>query len=233
MISESEAAAYRTGTGTAERTRWLAGVLAARVLPGGRALEIGAGGLADYLGAICVEPEPALWPACGGRVVGGAPNRLPVCSAGLDTVVASATRLLRGPDVFAEIARVLRPGGAFRCVLPRADAPVTDPIGKILAPMRAALRPASRGSGRDALAASAAAAGLRADIAALEPYSYRQAPAGEATDLRNRASSLLWSVGDETWLQVVVPAIAALEALPCPDRAITRYAYWELLTARR
>lgn len=99
--------------------------------------------------------------------------------------------------------------------------------------MRAALRPDSPAAEKNRVVAYSVQAGLRVSVTPLDPYPYRQAPSREAADLRNRATSILWSVGDRIWDLVVAPTIVALEALPDPGRAITRYAVWELLTATR
>lgn len=93
-LSPTEAAGYRTGAGTAERTRWLAGAFGKRLRAGDRVIELGAGGLAGHLSAVCVEAEPALLAVAIGPTVRGAPERLPMRSGALDAVVATTARLL-------------------------------------------------------------------------------------------------------------------------------------------
>jgi SAM-dependent methyltransferase len=81
-----------------------------------------------------------------------------------------------------------------------------------------------------AIMAGCARLGLATHTERLPPHGYLQSPAGEARDIANRATSLLWGVTDATWAEVVVPALDALLSLPDPERPMTRYARYSLTT---
>jgi hypothetical protein len=60
-----------------------------------------------------------------------------------------------------------------------------------------------------------------------------QTPAEQAGRIAARSFSSLWDVPDDRWAAVVEPAIAALRALPEPDRPRERRTDYELLVFDR
>jgi hypothetical protein len=96
-----------------------------------------------------------------------------------------------------------------------------DEIDRILEPMGEALRP--RRDGPEHLIALAPRAGLRlVEHATTEGGVWHSSPNAQADQIEKRSWSTLWDVPDDVWAEVVVPAIAALRALPDADRPRAR-----------
>lgn len=127
--------------GGADPIRWLLSPLvdARRILE----LPCGRGGLGTELGSRWVGVDP-----CARRTptVRGLPTAVPVRENGVDAVltVLALPRLPALDEVFAEVRRVLEPGGSFVALVPSASV-------RSLAELRyaAALRPVRRGRWRN------------------------------------------------------------------------------------
>ena len=230
MVSGSEAAAYWLGSSIYERSRWFVDQMRERLPNLTRVVELGAGGLASHLGGVCIEDDHELARTAACRTVLARGEKLPLASHAVPLLVTSSTRVLGRPGAMAEVARVLTDDGVLLCFLPQPTPGSTDTIRAILGPMRRNLRRSPPGAVREDLVAEASAAGLLCRVEALDPHPYQQTPRQEAQDLRQAASSVLWSVSEESWRRHIAPAIRALERLPAPDMPRTRYAYWDLLT---
>jgi SAM-dependent methyltransferase len=154
----------------------------------------------------------------GARVVLGDARRLPIASATVAGVLFVWVLHLAGdiPAAFAESARVLRPGGR---VVALHDGPESTPTDMdaalaLLAPLRD-VRP----DRTEALAAAAHTAGLTTvHLGPTDPYPMAHSPAELADRIDQRVWSYLWRVDDATWQSHVRPAVAALRALPDPER---------------
>ena len=168
-------------------------------------------------------------PRLGGLAVQGDARCLPFRDASFEQAY-SVWLLHHVGDIRAalrEVARVLRPDGRYLVVPAGADplgAP--DPANEIARGMqRRVLGPkADRCAGNaNDLPDLAPAAGLRvAGVYPLEPHSYEESPETLARAIEERAFAYLWDVDEETWRREVEPAIAAIRALPDPDRPVTR-----------
>jgi SAM-dependent methyltransferase len=118
----------------------------------------------------------------------------------------------------AEAARVLRPGGRLLAVhgVPLRE-PADDDLGSALAPL-AGLRDA-RPDTAGAVEEAAVAASLRPVATGwIAPVSFADAPNTFAEGIEQRLWSYLWDVDEPTWDAVVAPVVAALRALPEPER---------------
>ncbi len=113
----------------------------------------------------------------------------------------TAANLSAGPDPANEIARAL----ARRIRGPDAD----------------------RWTGTaDDLPDLAPAAGLRvAAVHPFEPHSYEESPENLARAIERRGFSYLTGVDGDTWKREVEPAVAAIRALPDPERPVKRWSH--------
>jgi SAM-dependent methyltransferase len=144
---------------------------------------------------------------------------LPVRSSGVANVLFVWVLHLVGDaaEALAEAARVLQPGGRVIAVHARPRADHTD-ISGALAALDAGPRRA-RPDTDEALAAAATAAGLMAiHNGPSQPYPLSQSPNEVAELIEQRVWSYLWRLDNAQWQALVVPALAALRALPEPDR---------------
>ncbi|MFD5325735.1 class I SAM-dependent methyltransferase [Streptomyces sp. NPDC127092] len=156
----------------------------------------------------------------GARVAVGDAGRLPVRTASV-TQAVSTWLLHAGPDpraVFAEVARVLRPGGRYLVIPARGMRP-TDDIGRIVGELEDRLDPG--GTRQDApglLEPIAAAHGLRYEGRASErPAVFRVSPDQMARSIGGgRLFTGAWQVREED-LDLVAEACARLRALPDPE----------------
>ena len=203
--------------------------IAPLLLPG-RTLEVGVGtgvvasGLrqrgVDILGVdISAAMLSRAYARLGPRVVLGDAHAQPFATASVHNVVLVWVLHLVGDPaaVLAEAARVLVPGG--RVVVLHGRARGQAAIDEVLAPLRDLL-PARPDDWPDLLAASERAGLTVAHRGRTTEYPMAQAPAEVADLLEQRVWSWLWSIDDTGWQERVVPAIAALRAMPEPDRPL-------------
>jgi SAM-dependent methyltransferase len=155
----------------------------------------------------------------GPRVAVGDARRLPVRSSGVANVLFVWALHLVG-DVtaaLAEAARVVPAGGRVIALHGAPQAEHTD-ISVALAPIDSGPRRA-RPDTDDALAAAATAARLTLiHNGPTRPYSLSQTPNEVADLIEERVWSYLWRLDEVQWQARVVPALAAVRALPEPDR---------------
>ena len=145
---------------------------------------------------------------------------LPVASGVVDNVLFVAALHAIGdvPGAVAEAARVLRPGGRLVAVhgVP-LRVPADDDVARAVVPLTGL-----RDFRSDTVAALDEAAAARS----LEPVGTAgvgrtdraDTPNGVADSIERRLWSYLWHVDEPTWQAVVAPVVAALRALPEPDR---------------
>jgi SAM-dependent methyltransferase len=131
----------------------------------------------------------------------------------------------------AEARRVVCPGGRVIAISGYAD-PVADDIDPIFRGFDQELRP-ERLTHSDRVLAAARAAGLVQEHAGSAVVSFRTTPNELADAVEQRMYAPLWDLDEERWRTTVVPAVAALRALPEPDRARQRAASHPMWVWRR
>ncbi|MGE5831184.1 MAG: class I SAM-dependent methyltransferase [Micromonosporaceae bacterium] len=155
----------------------------------------------------------------GARVAVGDARRLPVRSAGVANVLFVWALHVVG-DVTAALAEASRvvPGGGRVIALHGAPRPDHTDISDALAPIDAGPRRV-RTDTDEALATAGAAAGLTLiHNGPTLPYPLSRSPNQVAELIEERVWSYLWRLDGAQWQARVVPALAALRALPEPDR---------------
>lgn len=170
-----------------------------------------------------------------GRVAAGDAGRLPVRDGSVDAVVLVHVLHLVADvaAVMAESARVVRTGGPVvaSTVLRPGDYP-RDAITDIVLPIMERYRPATDAT--EFIAEQAVAAGL--DEINVHPATdeiQRQTPNEIAEAIETRLWAWTWDVPAAEWESAIVPAVAALRALPTPDAHRERTIRRQLLVARR
>jgi ubiquinone/menaquinone biosynthesis C-methylase UbiE len=145
---------------------------------------------------------------------------LPIASGSVDNVLFVAALHAIGdvPGAVAEAARVLRPGGRLIAVhgVPQR-VPADDDVARALVPLTGL---------RDFRSDTVAALDEAAADWSLEPVatawvahaSFADTPNAVADSIERRLWSYLWYVNELTWEAVVAPVVAALRALPEPNR---------------
>ncbi|HET6950951.1 MAG TPA: class I SAM-dependent methyltransferase [Acidimicrobiales bacterium] len=226
------AARYDDTRGGLDRGRYLGAEIAPHLAPG-PVLEIGVGTGAIALPLIELGHPvvgvdlslPMLRQAqgrLGARVAQADGYHLPVgAGAVANVVVVWVLQLV--PDVagmLAEAARVVAPGGRV-VIVPSGGQWDPDPMGDIFMSVAQALRP-SRDRPRQLMAAAPGAGLAVVGHHATTPRAQTQSPEQLARLFEGRVWSMLWDVPDDRWAAVVEPAIAALRALPEPDRSRRR-----------
>jgi SAM-dependent methyltransferase len=238
---------YDETRGGIERGGSLAAVIAPHLRPGGLVAEVGVGTGAVALplaerGHAVVGFDlslPMLRHAhgrLGPQVANADGYRLPVRSGAVANVVIVWVLHLV-PDVsafLAEVARVLAPGGRL-ATIPAGSQTETGEIAEIVRAMHRELtdhRP--RSDAPDAVVAAAEQAGLATvDRATTTTGAHAESPAEQALRIETRTFASLWDLPADRWAATVEPAIAALRALPDPDRPRQRRADYELLVFER
>jgi SAM-dependent methyltransferase len=123
------------------------------------------------------------------------------------------------PDIGAfltSVGEVVAPRGRL-VIVPAGMQTDRDEIDGVVRPMAEVLRP--QRDGPDQLAALAEGADLRVvEQATTGDGVWSISPAEQADQIEARSWSMLWDLPDDVWEAVVVPTIAALRALPEPDR---------------
>jgi SAM-dependent methyltransferase len=145
---------------------------------------------------------------------------LPVASGSVDNVLFVAALHAIGdvPGAVAEAVRVLRPGGRLIAVhgVP-LRVPPDDDVARAVVPL-AGLRD-FRADTVAALDEAAATTSLeRVGTTWVAGASRADTPNGVADCIERRLWSFLWAVDELTWETMVAPVVAALRALPEPDR---------------
>jgi SAM-dependent methyltransferase len=129
--------------------------------------------------------------------------------------------------VLAECARVLRPAGRFVTVI---GGPIEDPndeLAAVTVPLQA-LR--TQQDAPTPLVQRAGEAGLAlVTDTTTPPLASQHSPAELAEFVEQRVFSPLWDLDAATWDAVVAPVIAALRALPDPERPRHQSTRWRLL----
>jgi SAM-dependent methyltransferase len=233
---DKDADDYDAYHGGLERGRKAAEDLSPHLLPG-PVLDIGLGtGLVDVglteLGhsvlGLDVAPQMAARAESrlNGRVVVGNGQHLPFTSGSLPNVImVHVLHVVDDMDsVLAETARVLAPGGRLVTV---HGVPVAEPDDLVGAESPLNVLKPQVPDTPERLADAAAKVGLRVlEEASVNPYEIDLTPNQYADSIAGRVWSYLKDVGDEDWQRLVVPVVAALRALPDPDRE--RHQVWRV-----
>jgi len=153
----------------------------------------------------------------GSRIARADAHDLPVPASAVDTAyLVWVLHLVAEPDqVIAECARVLRPSGRIVVVTGRPRTQAED-MGGYEAVLDG-LREGRRDTG-GAVIQWATAAGLELVTRRELEDEHPASPAEYADVIEHRTFSFLWDLDDETWANVVQPAIDGLRALPEPTR---------------
>lgn len=128
--------------------------------------------------------------------------------------------------VMTEVARVLRPGGRW-VVVPAGGAPEPgddDPITRLTADLERRLHGGVEPGPRPSparLAGLAGPAGLIVEALHPAPRAlHEESPAQHALNLERRVYSMCWDLDDDGYTREVAPVVAALRALPDPERPL-------------
>lgn len=134
------------------------------------------------------------------------------------------------PDVgafLASVGGVVAPGGRL-VVVPAGMQTEHDEIERVVRPMAEVLRP--QRDGPDHLVALAEGADLRVvERTTTGDGVWSISPAEHADQIAARSWSMLWDLPDDVWDEVVAPTIAALRALPEPDRRRDRTGHCDVV----
>jgi SAM-dependent methyltransferase len=222
------AADYDATRGGRERARRIAAGVAPWLRPG-LVVEVGVGtGLIarelhdrghGIVGVDLSLPMLARAHAClGSRIAVGDGYRLPLRRRSApNALIVWVTQLV--PDVgafLASVGEVVAPGGRL-VVVPAGLRTDRDEIERVVRPMAEVLRP--QRDGPDQLVELAERANLRVvEHITTGDGVWRVSPTEQAEELEARSWSMLWDLPRDVWDEHVVPTIAALRALPEPDR---------------
>jgi SAM-dependent methyltransferase len=165
----------------------------------------------------------------GSAVAVGDGYRLPLRRRSVPNALAVwVTQLV--PDVggfLAAIGAVVAPGGRV-VVVPAGSENRPDDIEGIIRPMGEALRP--KRDRPDQIAALAGPAGLRVvETTTTGNGVWHTSPSEQADEIEARSWSTLWDLPDGVWDAVVAPAVAALRALPEPERRRDRTGHFDVV----
>lgn len=230
MSFEREAAHYDAARGGEERGAAFARDLHPLFSQSGPVLEVGVGTGVVALGlqslgrpVVGIDIAPAMAARArariGQRVALADATVLPLADASVaDAYSVWVLHLVDIPAVIGEVLRVLVPGGRY-VVSGGNDRRVATDIAQVESALFERLRdgPPPDEPGR------VIEAGERVGFALVErargvPQEFEQSPNGRADHIARRGSSILFDVDNTTWNDVVEPAIAAMRALPEPDR---------------
>jgi SAM-dependent methyltransferase len=166
-----------------------------------------------------------------GRVVQGDVLAPPFRPGAAAAVVAVHVLHLVGdlPAAVRAAAALLRPAGRLLVSGIVGNRQSDDELAAIDHDVAERLRPIPSPSG-DEIVEAARAGGLSLVHDGHMPRrQFRQSPSSAAELLESRAWSWCWELPDDVWDAEVVPAIAALRALPEPDRPRPRWIEWHYL----
>jgi ubiquinone/menaquinone biosynthesis C-methylase UbiE len=122
----------------------------------------------------------------------------------------------------AEARRVLSPGGRL-VVVPASNRPRGDAIGNLMYAMQTRLLgERSQKGGVDELLELAGRCGFTPAGRHELIQSYEHAPEAMAREIETRNFSSLQDVNEQQWREIVLPTVAALRALPDPEKPIER-----------
>jgi ubiquinone/menaquinone biosynthesis C-methylase UbiE len=122
----------------------------------------------------------------------------------------------------AEVRRVLRPDGRL-VVVPASNRPRGDAIGNLMYAMQTQLLgERSQKGGVDELLELTGRCGFAPAGRRELVQSYQHAPAVMAREIETRNFSSLQDVDEQQWREIVLPTVAALRALPDPEKPIER-----------
>jgi SAM-dependent methyltransferase len=162
---------------------------------------------------------------------------LPFASASVDDAYSVwVLHLVADPAaVLSEVMRVLRPGGRYVTELTSIYDREHDDIALILREMDLQLRGGQLP--RDdpkRIVALAERAGFRlVDIIERSTDVYLESPLEATAGIERRSFSKLWDLDVDRWQTIVVPALAALHALPEPQRHRERHAVHEIIVLEK
>ena len=162
--------------------------------------------------------------------------RLPVKDAALHQAYSVWVLHLVGdqPEVLAEVARILSPGGRY-VVAPGHLARPEDEMGTMLWDLDRLLDPDDRrvdDAGR--LRSLAPGAGLSVVEERLcAPRRFEMSPEETARNIEERVYSILWDVDDTTWHDLVEPVVGRLRGMADPNRPRTRVHEYPLIVLER
>ena len=137
--------------------------------------------------------------------------------------------------VLREVMRVLRPGGRYVTELTSTYDREHDDIAFILREMDRQLRGGLRPRDDPKLIVPLAEeAGFRlVDVVERSTDVYWESPVEAAAGIEGRSFSKLWDLDADRWQNIVVPALAALHALPEPQRQRERHAVHEIIVLEK
>jgi len=167
----------------------------------------------------------------GNRVAAADVMALPIADASVPNVLAVWVLQLVGSvdETLREIRRVLNDGGRFVTVLSRGRFDPDD-MSEVAVDFQSAVRGGERQDAAERVAAIAAMCGLRlVDSLLADKQEFDQSPNEAAADIEARSFGILFDLDDASWQRHVVPVIAALRALPEPDRPRHRASSHEIL----
>jgi SAM-dependent methyltransferase len=172
----------------------------------------------------------------GDRVANADAFRLPIRTESVPNVVMVWVLHLVPAiaPVLVEAARVLAPGGRL-ATIPAGSQAEDNEIADIVWAMHASLsdhRPRSDAPAAVVDAAAAAGLVLATRVEAISGP-WLESPAEQARRIETRVFASLWDLPDDRWVDTVEPAIAALRALPHPDRPRERLTRYEVLVFDR